>query len=48
VALALLLRDFPEPLRQEARQRVLSLWAELFDSARLPQPLWLRYLQKNP
>jgi hypothetical protein len=46
-AIAVLLRDLPEPLRAQARRRVLLLWGEFFDSARLPRPLWLRQLEKN-
>lgn len=47
-ALAFLLRDLPEPLRPEAYRRALALWGELFDVARLPQPLWLRHLRNTP
>lgn len=47
-ALAFLLRDLPEPLRHEAYRRALALWGEMFDAARLPQPLWLRHLRYTP
>ena len=46
-ALALLERDVPAGRRAGARSRVVSAFEEIFDTAKLPHPGWLRKARDN-